>query len=169
MKKISLLFGLILVVAMLCNPAQPAPQPEPPRSTTEQQPEMSVAPREDQTVDVTPSPVTRSQAVPPVPELHPAEPDCTPPEINPMPEFASPSSLQVEQEKQTIPEPAGATSPKMGDRRVVNGQAETWFLGFGWVSDNNEPNVVFYAEDMYENGNKIGVMGDINKQVGMME
>ena len=31
------------------------------------------------------------------------------------------------------------------------------------------PNIVIKAEDMYENGNKIGTMGDINKQVGIMD
>ena len=31
------------------------------------------------------------------------------------------------------------------------------------------PNIMIKAEDMYENGNKIGTMGDINKQVGIMD
>ena len=30
------------------------------------------------------------------------------------------------------------------------------------------PNICIVLEDMYENGNKIGIMGDINKQVGIM-
>ena len=49
--------------------------------------------------------------------------------------------------------------------------------GFGWIEDSGEPNHGEYAADMYENGNKIGVMdggtvvdgdGDINKMVGIM-
>ena len=30
--------------------------------------------------------------------------------------------------------------------------------GFGWI-ESRGPNQVTYAEDMYENGNKIGIMG----------
>ncbi len=30
--------------------------------------------------------------------------------------------------------------------------------GFGWI-ENQGPNQATYAEDMYENGNKIGIMG----------
>lgn len=65
-----------------------------------------------------------------------------------------------------------STTPKMGDTRVVNGQKQCYFLGFGWIGDNDEPNECIYAEDMYENGNKVGTMGtsdgDINKIVGTM-
>jgi len=68
-------------------------------------------------------------------------------------------------------------SPTMGDTRVVNGQKQVYFLGFGWIADENKPNEEIFAEDMYENGNKIGEMdgsavvdsdGDINKMVGTM-
>lgn len=65
-----------------------------------------------------------------------------------------------------------STTPKMGDTRVVTGQKQCYFLGFGWIDDNDEPNECIYAEDMYENGNKVGTMGtsdgDINKIVGTM-
>lgn len=65
----------------------------------------------------------------------------------------------------------------MGDTRVVDGQKQVYFLGFGWIEDNDTPNEGVYAEDMYENGNKVGSMGggtfvdgdgDINKMVGTM-
>lgn len=67
--------------------------------------------------------------------------------------------------------------PKMGDTRIVNGQKQSYFLGFGWVDDMGE-NEFIYCEGMYENGNKIGIMGggtfvdgdgDINKVVGSMD
>lgn len=67
--------------------------------------------------------------------------------------------------------------PKMGDTRIVNGQKQSYFLGFGWVDDMGE-NEVIYCEGMYENGNKIGSMGggtfvdgdgDINKMIGIMD
>ena len=71
-----------------------------------------------------------------------------------------------------------ACEPKMGDIRTVDGQKQVYFLGFGWIDDNNMPNECIYVEDMYENGNKIGSMGcdafvdgegDINKMVGIMD
>lgn len=34
----------------------------------------------------------------------------------------------------------------------------TWVPGFGYV-ENGGSNICYYAEDMYENGNKIGIMG----------
>lgn len=70
------------------------------------------------------------------------------------------------------PQSSQSTTPKMGDTRVVDGQKQCYFLGFGWIDDNDEPNECIYAEDMYENGNKVGIMGmsdgDINKMVGIM-
>lgn len=73
---------------------------------------------------------------------------------------------------------ATACEPKMGDTRTVDGQKQVYFLGFGWIDDNEETNQGVYVEDMYENGNKIGSMGggtfvdgegDINKMVGRMD
>ena len=65
----------------------------------------------------------------------------------------------------------------MCDTRTVDDQKQVYFLGFGWINDNNEPNECICVEDMYENGNKIGIMGggtfvdgegDISKMVGRM-
>lgn len=72
---------------------------------------------------------------------------------------------------------ATASEPKMGNTRTVDGQKQVYFLGFGWIDDNEEPNECIYVENMYENGNKIGIMGgttvgsdgDINKMVGRMD
>lgn len=73
---------------------------------------------------------------------------------------------------------ATACEPKMGDTRIVDGQKQVYFLGFGWIDDNEEPNQGVCVEDMYENGNKVGSMGggtfvdgegDINKIVGRMD
>lgn len=49
------------------------------------------------------------------------------------------------------PEPA-PTSPDSAPDNMV------YVPGFGWV-ESQEPNHAEYAEDMYENGNKIGIMG----------
>ncbi len=74
--------------------------------------------------------------------------------------------------KPTTPTPKEPTTPQMGDTRVVNGQKQSYFLGFGWIDDMGENECIF-EEGMYENGNKIGIMGqsdgDINKMVGTMD
>lgn len=67
--------------------------------------------------------------------------------------------------------------PTMGDTRIVNGIKQVYFLGFGWIDDDNKPNEKIAAKDMFENGNKVGNMegtafmdsdGDIDKIVGTM-
>lgn len=65
-----------------------------------------------------------------------------------------------------------STEPKMGDTRIIDGKKQSYFLGFGWIDDMGE-NECIYVEGMYQNGNKIGIMGqsdgDINKMVGTMD
>lgn len=70
-----------------------------------------------------------------------------------------------------------SAAPDMGDTRIVNGQKQVYFLGFGWIDDDNKPNEEIAAKDMFENGNKVGNMeastvmdsdGDIDKMVGTM-
>lgn len=46
----------------------------------------------------------------------------------------------------------------MGDTRIVNGQNQVYFLGFGWIEDDNKPNEEIIAIGMFENGNKVGNM-----------
>jgi len=59
--------------------------------------------------------------------------------------------------KPTIPPPAEPNTPKNGDTRIVDGKQQGYLLGFGWVDYMGE-NEVIYCEDMYENGNKVGIM-----------
>lgn len=51
------------------------------------------------------------------------------------------------------------SEPRMGDTRTVDGQKQVYFLGFGWIEDNEEPN-----QGVYIDGD-----GDINKMVGIMD
>ncbi len=55
--------------------------------------------------------------------------------------------------------PTPPSEPHMGDVRVVNGEKQIYIDGFGWIKDEGGENVGTVAEDMYENGNKIGIMG----------
>lgn len=97
----------------------------------------------------------------------------------------------------TVSKSAPATTePKSGDKTVIDGKPYIWIPGFEWIEDHSGESVGTFAADMYENGNKIGVMGgrtmvgnpgdeltgnkvgimggtvgssgDINKQVGIM-
>lgn len=52
-----------------------------------------------------------------------------------------------------------AREPRMGDTRTVDGQKQVYFLGFGWIDDNDEPNVAIFVDGD----------GDINKMVGCMD
>ena len=54
---------------------------------------------------------------------------------------------------------ATAQEPRMGDTRTVDGQKQVYFLGFGWIDDNDEPNVAIFVDGD----------GDINKMVGCMD
>ena len=58
--------------------------------------------------------------------------------------------------EQPVTPPKNENQPQGGD---VNSKGETYLPGFGWIenSGENQGNV---AEDMYENGNKVGIMGE---------
>ena len=168
MKKLSLLLGLFIFIVALCGSAGTSPQPEQAKSKTEKQAEVFFVAPEMPVNDITPLPVARKTLVEStaLPELPEADARL---ETEPSPESIAQTALpQNRQTEQLTVESFEFTSPKMGDRRVVDGQVETWMLGFGWIPDSG-PNIAIYAEDMYENGNKIGIMGDINKQVGIMD
>lgn len=72
-----------------------------------------------------------------------------PPRGNPTPE---PVSAPTPSRKAPV-------EPKMGDTRIVDGQKQVYFLGFGWIEDNDTPNV----------GITVDGDGDINKMVGTMD
>ena len=76
-----------------------------------------------------------------VPEPSPAQ---APPES----ELQAPSEQNATPQQETEPAPAPDSEP---DNMV-------YVPGFGWI-ESQGPNHAEYAEDMYENGNKIGIMG----------
>lgn len=58
-------------------------------------------------------------------------------------------------EPTNTPEPEPTLEPEAADSSSEN---MVYVPGFGWL-ESQGPNQVTYAEDMYENGNKIGIMG----------
>ena len=70
-------------------------------------------------------------------------------------EYVPPTQTDSIPVQPTQPEPKSAPEPITND----NGLADMVYVpGFGWIQSEG-PNHVEYAEDMYENGNKIGIMG----------
>ena len=62
---------------------------------------------------------------------------------------------------QTEPAPVHPTQSESASEPIANDNelADMVYVpGFGWI-ESQGPNHVEYAEDMYENGNKIGTMG----------
>ena len=62
---------------------------------------------------------------------------------------------------QTDPTPVQPAQPESAPESIANENelADMVYVpGFGWI-ESQGPNQVEYAEDMYENGNKIGIMG----------
>lgn len=62
-------------------------------------------------------------------------------------------------ENQTVspPEPPVSLEPEI--ETIGDNSADMVYVpGFGWI-ENQGSNQATYAEDMYENGNKIGIMG----------
>ncbi|MCR4441095.1 MAG: hypothetical protein QHH10_02505 [Peptococcaceae bacterium] len=54
--------------------------------------------------------------------------------------------------------PSEKFTPAPGSKAVIDGKPSVWIPGFGWIEDNGGGNVGTVAEDMYENGHKIGIM-----------
>ena len=106
---------------------------------------------------------TEVETVPPtekekteIPQPEQIQEAATEPESEPAETSAAPE-VQPTSEQESVTEPAPVTvtnqttiEPQSGDMVYVE--------GFGWI-ESQGPNHVEYAEDMYENGNKIGIMG----------
>lgn len=128
------------------EPAGETPTPNTPAAviaTQSEVPEMPgteevISPKEKKTEAILPELVEEADIVP---ELSPAQ---TPP--------ASEIPVPLEQDAEPRQEPEPAPAPDSAPYNMV------YVPGFGWI-ESLGPHHVEYAEDMYENGNKIGNMG----------
>lgn len=68
---------------------------------------------------------------------------------------APPIQTDHDQVQPVQPEPKSAPEPIVNDNELAD---MVYVPGFGWIQSEG-PNHVEYAENMYENGNKIGIMG----------
>ena len=76
-------------------------------------------------------------------------------EDEPMAEQKSAPPTQADPTPVQPAQPESAPEPIANDNELAD---IVYVLGFGWIQSEG-PNHVEYAEDMYENGNKIGTMG----------
>ena len=86
-----------------------------------------------------------------------AEPVLEADEQPPAPTPAPTAENQAESAPELTDTPEPEPSPKS---EVTDSSSENmvYVPGFGWI-ESQGPNQATYAEDMYENGNKIGIMG----------
>ena len=101
--------------------------------------EEVIPPEEEKAEATLPEPVEETDIVP---EPSPAQ--MPPPSEAPVPPEQDATPPQE-------PEPTPASPDSAPDNMV-------YVPGFGWI-ESQGPNHAEYAEDMYENGNKIGIMG----------
>ena len=130
------------------EPTEETPEVPTPPAVTTAQPEVPKIPEieeriipEKETVDVAELEPVDEVAAAPAPELIPAQ--------------AAPSSeVQVLPEQNAVPQQEPEPTLTSPDRAPDN---MVYVPGFGWL-ESQGPNHAEYAEDMYENGNKIGRM-----------
>ena len=115
-----------------------------------------------------PTPAAVIATQPEVPEIAEVE------EVIPPEEEKSEATLsELVEEADIVPEPSPAQTPPEREVQAPSEQDATpqqepepapapdnmvYVPGFGWI-ESQGPNHMEYAEDMYENGNKIGIMG----------
>ncbi len=95
-----------------------------------------------------PEQTTTAAATPPPPPEITDEAVLTNPDVTP--EY-TPEQTTVADTSDEQP----ADTPKHGEKK----DGKIYINGFGWVTDNGGGGQAEYAEDMYENGNKIGYFG----------
>ena len=129
------------------QPVRETPAPSTPAAVIATQPEVPKMPEmkevitpEEEKLEATLQELVEEADI--VPEPSPVQ---TPPESEVQ---ASPEQDATPQQE---PEPASASHESTSDNMV-------YVPGFGWI-ESQGPNHAEYAEDMYENGNKIGIMG----------
>ena len=118
----------------------------------------------------TPAAVSATQSeVPKIPEIEEV--------ISPEEEKAEATLTELVEEADIVPEPSPVQTPPESEVQAHSEQDATpqqepeptpapdskpdnmvYVPGFGWI-ESQGPNHAEYAEDMYENGNKIGIMG----------
>ena len=83
---------------------------------------------------------------------------------------SQPAPTSVSQPSETT-QPTATPNPYLdqslfGKSKTVNGVEYVYIPGFGWVEGSPQPGVCTIVYDMYENGNKVGIMGGDDEVTG---
>lgn len=127
------------------EPSRETPEPSTPPAVIAAQPEVPEAPKI--TESIIPEEEKAETAQP-----APIEETPTTPESASVPTSPVKEAPTAEQERAT--QPSSEQEPMVTD----SNPDLVYVPGFGWL-ESQGPNHCEYAEDMYENGNKIGIMG----------
>ena len=126
--------------------------PELPQTPAVSAPEATVAEREEKIEATPPSEKEKTES------LQPEPPHETTNESEPAPVEAS---AAPDTRPTSAPEPAPEPIPALAQVQAVTGPQSgdmVYVEGFGWL-EYQGPNHCEYGADIYENGNKIGIMG----------
>ena len=134
--------------------------PAPPPTPAVCAPEATVAELKAE-VQTTPPAEKEKEAVPPAeaPTEIPTESEPAPIETPTAPQVQPTSEPETTSETTPEPAPEPASEPAVAQTTIEPQTGDMVYVpGFGWI-ENQGPNHADYAADMYENGNKIGIMG----------
>lgn len=128
------------------QPVGETPTPTTPAAVIATQPEVPKMPEMKEVI--TPEEEKSEATLPELVEETDIVPEPSPAQAPPESEVQAPSEQDATPQQEPEPTPAPDSKP---DNMV-------YVPGFGWI-ESQGPNHAEYAEDMYENGNKIGIMG----------
>lgn len=129
------------------QPAVETPAPTTPAAVIATQPEVPEIPETEGVIS--PGEEKAEATLPELVEEADIVPEPSPAQTPPASEVPVPPEQDATPQQE--PEPAPASPNSAPDNTV-------YVPGFGWI-ESQGPNHAEYAEDMYENGNKIGIMG----------
>ena len=129
------------------QPVGETPAPSTPAAVIATQPEVPKMPEMKEVIS--PEDEKAEATLPKLGEEADIAPEPPPAQMPPASEVPVPPEQDATPPQE--PEPALASPDSVPDNMV-------YVPGFGWI-ESQEPNHAEYAEDMYENGNKIGIMG----------
>ena len=147
MKKLIIITAAITVCLALC--AAVWPQAE----TVGETPELSQTPAVS-----APEPIVAEAKLETEIDLPPAKENAAPPQPEPAPlEASAAPNARPMSESEHAPEPTPVPVPAQAVTDLKPGDM-VYVEGFGWL-EYQGPNHCEYGADIYENGNKIGIMG----------
>jgi len=162
------LIGLALVVAIgmrfAKEPVKPDASSQEPVSSSDVAPDIQNN-TEKKEIVVSPQPASEpesTETLPPQTDLpeQKLQPDPVKPEAPAKPEVpkdadtTNPSKPPEYKPEDTEKKPAAESKPQGGEKK----DGQIYVPGFGWIEDNGGGGSGTTADDMYENGNKIGDM-----------